>query len=144
MRYPLVRFGFFIAIFSAVLFTASGYAGARIIVNPDVDVDMLSKNAASAIFGMRLRVWSDGQPIKVYVLGDRHPTHIDVAKKILAIFPHQLRRAWDRQVFSGTGQAPIKVDTEIEMRSAVATTPGAIGYLSDQMVDDTVRVVGVK
>ena len=38
--------------------------------------------------------------------------------------------AWDRLVFSGTGQAPDTVTSTEEMLARVASTPGAIGYLS--------------
>ena len=50
------------------------------------------------------------------------------------MFSHRLRKTWDRLVFTGTGQAPIEVNTIEEMRSRVMNTPGAIGYapLSDQ------------
>ena len=33
----------------------------------------LSQNAISAIFGMRLRKWEDGSPIKVFVMPDENP-----------------------------------------------------------------------
>jgi ABC-type phosphate transport system substrate-binding protein len=59
------------------------------------------------------------------------------------MFPHQLRRAWDRLVYSGTGQAPVMVESEEEMREKVAASPGAIGYLSDAMIDQGVEVVKV-
>ena len=120
------------------------YAEERIVANPNVSISVLSENAARAIFGMRLRTWPDKQPIKVFVLSDRNPAHVSFAKKILSIFPHQLRKAWDRQVFSGTGQAPTMVESELAMRDAVANTPGAIGYLSIDMIDDSIRVVEVE
>lgn len=101
----------------------------------------LSRNTLSAIFGMRLKKWEDGSPIKVFVLPDNHPLHIEFSKKILRVFPYQLRNAWDRLVFSGTGEEPIQVSTEQQMRARVGSTPGAIGYLSRPMIDETVKVV---
>lgn len=78
---------------------------------------------------MRLRKWPDGQVIKVFVLKDDAPHHIEFSKSILHIFPYQLRRAWDRQVYSGTGQSPNKVKSIEEMWEKLSKTPGAIGYL---------------
>jgi hypothetical protein len=60
------------------------------------------------------------------------------------MFPHQLRWAWDRQVFSGTGRAPIMVNTEEEMRQRIASTPGAIGYLRRSQVDGSVHELLLK
>lgn len=113
-------------------------------MNPDVQKDDLSKNALRAIFGMRLRTWPDGTPIRVFVLGEHSQIHAKFAKRNLGIFPHQLRRAWDRLVFSGTGQAPFEVSSATEMRASIASTSGAIGYLPKETVNESVRVVEVK
>lgn len=90
---------------------------------------------------MRLRKWEDGSPIKVFVLPDENPLHISFSKYVLHVFPYQLRSAWDRLVFSGTGEEPVKVTTEQQMRSVIGSTPGAIGYLSRSMIDGTVKVI---
>ncbi len=104
----------------------------------------LTVNALRAIFGMRLRTWPNGEPIRVFVLRDDHPLHTAFCKRVINIYPHQLRLAWDRLVFSGTGQAPISVATEEEMRAKVASTPGAIGYLRRSMIDGGVRTLPVQ
>lgn len=116
----------------------------EVIVNPDVPQESLSKNALRGIFGMRLRTWQDGTLIRVFVLNDQSPVHVRFAKKTLNIYPHQLRRAWDRLVYSGTGQAPIEVLSAKEMRGKVASTPGAIGYLPKEMINDNVKVVEIE
>lgn len=90
---------------------------------------------------MRLRKWEDGSPIKVFVLPDKHPLHVAFSKNILRVFPYQLRNAWDRLVFSGTGEEPIQVATEQQMRERVSSTPGAIGYLRRSMIDETVKAI---
>lgn len=111
-----------------------------IVVNSAISPQFsLSPNTLNAIFGMRLRKWDDGSVIKVFVLPDSDPLHVAFSKNILRVFPYQLRSAWDRLVFSGTGEEPIKVDSEQKMRESVSSTPGAIGYLSGSMVDSTVK-----
>ncbi|MCK7593161.1 hypothetical protein [Pseudomarimonas salicorniae] len=94
-----------------------------------------------AIFSMRLRRWPDGSPVRVFTLPDSHPTHRKFAEGSLRILPHLLRRSWDRLVFSGTGEAPIEVRDEAEMLRLVASTPGAIGYLSEQPPTEEVRSI---
>jgi len=84
------------------------------------------------IFFMRLSSWPDGSPIRVFVLPDDHPLHIRFAKEILGVYPFQLRSAWDRLVFSGTGVSPTLVESVEEMRSRIESTPGAIGYTDKQ------------
>lgn len=102
----------------------------NVIANVQVETKQLSKTTARSIFAMRVHQWPDGKPIKVFVLQDQNPTHNEFCKSILGMFPYQLRRIWDRQVFSGTGAAPVVVNSEQEMLNAVASTEGAIGYIS--------------
>jgi len=138
----------------------------NVVVNPATPAGKaIARNTLSAIFGMRLRTWEDGTPIRVYVLPDNHALHGMFCKQILGVFPHQYRTAWDRLVYSGTGQAPLEVaseeemrtrvagtrgeapvvvGSEEEMRTRVAGTSGAIGYLSRKMIDESVTVLPVQ
>ncbi len=116
----------------------------EVIANPSLAEVSVKLNALRAIFSMRLRAWPDGTPVKVFVLDDDAKVHISFSKKKLQIFPHQLRYAWDRLVYSGTGQAPTLVASEEEMRKKVAATPGAIGYLPEDLIDATVRILMVQ
>lgn len=104
----------------------------------------MSRYDLTAIFGMRMTTWPDGSAIKVFVLPDENHIHSSFCKQVLRIFPHQLRTAWDRLVYSGTGQAPIVTDSEQEMKKQIAATPGAIGYLPKERLDDTVAVLPVE
>jgi ABC-type phosphate transport system substrate-binding protein len=128
-----------------ILFTIPSFSSAQeIIVNPSLSEEAIKLNALRAIFSMRLRNWPDGTPVKVFVLDDRANIHVSFSKKKLNIFPHQLRYSWDRLVYSGTGQAPTKLKSEREMLKMVAATPGAIGYLPEEMIDDSVHILDIR
>lgn len=92
---------------------------------------------------MRQRAWPDGVPVRVFVLADNDPLQMEFAKTQLDLFPYILRRYWDRLVFSGTGQAPIEVNSLREMQSRISETPGAIGFLPTDLVDSRVRVLRI-
>ena len=115
-----------------------------VIVPSDSTTDALSKASLRAVFGMRKRNWQDGSAIKVFVLADANPTHIDFAKTILQTFPYNLRRIWERQVYSGTGQAPTQVSSQEEMLEAVSGNKNAIGYISRGWLNESVKVVEIK
>jgi len=115
-----------------------------LVVNQAVPADSLTRSTVRSIFSMRMTSWPDGMPIQVFVLGDKTVLHTDFSKQILGVFPHQLRRAWNRQIFAGTGQAPAKLESEEEMREMVANTPGAIGYISEEMMNDQIRKIAVE
>lgn len=115
-----------------------------VIVPKSASVEVLSKASLRAIFGMRKRTWQNGTAIKVFVLEDENPVHIRFSKKVLQTFPYNLRRIWERQVYSGTGQAPVRVTSMDEMQKAVATTQNSIGYISRKRLDDQVKMVEIQ
>lgn len=93
---------------------------------------------------MRLRQWQDGSPIIVFVLRDSNPLHKQFCKQVLNVFPHQMRRSWNKLVFSGTGQAPVTVASKEEMVDKIASTPGAIGYLSGEDITEDIKILIIK
>lgn len=112
-----------------------------VIVSTDSHLDMLTQTTLRSIFAMRRRVGSEGRLIKVFVLSDNDPVHEIFAKELLYTFPFNLRRIWDRRIYSGTGQAPIAVASEEEMREKVASTENAIGYIRRELINTDVKVV---
>jgi len=109
------------------------------IVNAQNSQGSISKNGLSAIFKMRLRQWEDGTPITVFVLEDDNPIHKRFCKEILNVFSHQVRRAWNKLVFSGSGQAPIELVSKEAMLKKVINTPGAIGYMPMKNLIDEIK-----
>ena len=116
----------------------------EIIANPKGATEYLDASTLRGIFGMRLSRWPDGTPIRVYVLPDDNPVHANFTKRILNTYPHQLRRNWDRLVFSGTGNAPIQVESEREMLDRIRTIPGSIGYMESGKESANVRVIKIQ
>lgn len=106
-----------------------------VIANSSVTVSDISLKKLRAFFAMKQRFWSEGSPVTVYVLPKDNPTHGAFCKKILNIFPNQLESVWYRQVYTGTGQAPVEVRNESDLIERVSSTPGAIGYLDRQSFD---------
>lgn len=115
-----------------------------VIANKSVQQASLPLETLRAIFAMRQRTFPDGQAVHVFVLPDDNPIHEDFSKRVLGVYPHQLRLAWDRAVFSGTGQAPNEVASEAEMIEDVASTPGSVGYIKKTSLNGQVRVLDIE
>ena len=124
--------------------TSPAHAELALIGHPAIADDRLSLNTTRRIFSMQLDRWPDGTPVRVFVLPDDSAQHRAFAKNRLRLFPRQLRRVWDRQLYSGTGQAPETVASEAQMLRRVAETPGAIGYLSSENLDESVRTLDIR
>lgn len=114
------------------------------VAHQGVRTTSLNRDTARAMFAMRQRTWPDGQVLRVLVLPNDHPVHERFAKQSLSVYPHQLQLSWDRVVFSGTGQAPTKVISQPAMLERIATTPGSLGYLDREHLDDRVQVISME
>jgi hypothetical protein len=111
----------------------------EVVVHPGLAMGAVDLPELRAIFGMGVSEWSNGSGVSVFVMDPSSQLHISFVKNVLRIFPYQLSQAWDRLIFSGTGQAPTVVRSIQEMHGRVAETPGAIGYLPTDHIDDRVR-----
>lgn len=130
--------------FSTAASTADQAEEVVVIVPAGSSINTISKTKLRAIFGMRSRTWPQGNPIKVFVLEDDDPVHASFSKQVLNTFPFNLRRIWDRRVYSGTGQSPVVVKTEAEMRSKISGNEHSIGYIRRNRVDAGVKVVNIQ
>lgn len=107
----------------------------EVIVNRQVNLEALPLRELRAIYSMKKRYWAESEPITVYVLPNDQSIHRLFSKKRLNVFPSQLESIWYRQVYTGTGSAPIKLNSIQEMIDHVARTPGAIGYLDNENLE---------
>lgn len=116
-----------------------------IVAHSSVAATSMPRSAAVAAFSMRMIRWPSGLPVRVFVMREESPEHQSLCKQLLDIYPYQLREAWNRLVYTGTGQAPIVVNTEEEMIEKVSSTPGAIGYVSRSLkTENNIHVLGIR
>jgi ABC-type phosphate transport system substrate-binding protein len=121
------------AVFSPLV-TAS-----EVVVNKSVSTLGYSKADIRAIFTMQKRRWSNNRQIKVYTLPDSNPLHKDFVKNNLNMLIYHVRKVWDRMTYSGTGAAPIELESEQEMIEKIATTPDSIGYINSKPDNENIR-----
>lgn len=109
-----------------------GPADVRVITHAGHSAQKLHPNFLRGIFTLRISSWPDGEPVRVFVLPDQHPTHKRFVREYLGTYPYVVRDIWEQVSFTGTGLTPTVVETEEEMRRRVRNTRGAIGYVSIQ------------
>ncbi len=114
------------------------------VSNINVNISALSTNELRAIFSLRVRNWPNGQPIRVIVRSEKDPDTLLFLREVLKMLPHQLRRQWDRIIYSGLGQGPLFVNSQEEMLEHVANTPGAIGFIRGGTAHENVQVLAIE
>lgn len=115
----------------------------RVIANISVPTQEIKADQIRQIFSMRQTVWPNNQLITVFVLVNQHNTHQIFSTKVLGMFPYQLDRIWNKLVYSGLGEEPIKVQSEQEMLERISQQPGAIGYVIGTVDLNNVKIINV-
>ena len=105
------------------------------VAMPPPDINSISINEARSIFSMRVYRWPDGSPITVFVLPDDSHAHQTFIRNQLGLLPRQLKRNWERMVYTGIGKAPQVVANEEQMLKELLATPGAVGYVNADVLD---------
>ncbi len=111
--------------------------------NQTIEDSTLSVYELRQIFTMRQRVWKNGNNINVFVLPSKSTLHQNFSKNTLKIFPYQLDRIWRKLTYSGLGRMPFVVHSVEELKEAVRSTPGAIGYVDEYHQGDKVNVINI-
>ncbi|MCF2950302.1 hypothetical protein L0668_19495 [Paraglaciecola aquimarina] len=145
MKYFIIFCVFWICIFAGIRSEAaqSQFQKVKVIVNTSVPASTVSEQQIRRIFSMRQTVWANNQSITVFVLDKKHQVHQAFSTNTLGMFPYQLERVWNKLVYSGLGEEPIKVNSEQEMLDRISRNPGSIGYINSNTEYENVKVLKV-
>jgi ABC-type phosphate transport system substrate-binding protein len=113
-----------------------------VIANKDVPLSSLSQNDVKAIFLGKKTRWENEQKIN-FVLSEVDTTHQDFIQTFIRRTPSQYSRYWKKLVFTGKGRKPKSIKTDQGVVSYVASTSGAIGYISTEAVSSDVKVLSI-
>jgi len=113
-----------------------------IITNKSVPVDQLNQEEVKNIFIGKITRWDDSQKVKFVILSNSK-VHIGFLKKFVKRTPEQYSRHWKKQIFTGKGNKPRSFKTQESLIDYVANTKGAIGYVSQGVISDRIKVIRV-
>ena len=133
---------------AAVLVAALGKdacaaAAFRVIVHSDVKGSQIPRSALSAIFLKQALKWGDGRPAAPVDQSTQSAVRRQFCVDVLKQGIVEVQVYWQRKIAAGQVPPPVKTSDE-EVVAFVASTPGAIGYVSPSTtLPDTVREVTV-
>lgn len=121
----------------------SALAAPVLIANPGVAVSELSSSEVKSVFLGKTGNWDDGSRIVLSMLkgGD---VSAEFLKSNVKKSQKQFGTFWKKAVFSGTGEMPADFDTESDLIMFVSRTPGAVGYVDEASVNESVKVITIK
>jgi ABC-type phosphate transport system substrate-binding protein len=133
-----------------LLFNFSLIAGEEaflIVANAGVAQTALDKKELRSLFTLKKRIWQDGTSVQLITLPPKHKSHKTFVRSQLKLFPYQVHRLWDRQVFSGSALNPKQADSYEEVIEMIANTEGAISYISasesELIKNDKVKILTI-
>jgi ABC-type phosphate transport system substrate-binding protein len=115
----------------------------RVIVHPQVKGTQIPRSALTSIFLKQAPKWGDGSTVLPVDQSVRSPVRKSFSNDVLQQGLVEVQVYWQRKMAAGLTPPPVKTSDE-EIVSFVASTPGAIGYVSSSTpLPDSVREVAV-
>ena len=136
------------AILVAIVITGSGSVDAadafKVIVNPKLTGQAVSRETLAQVYLGRVERWSDGKPIAAVDLSTTSPVRAAFSQAVLGMSILAVRQHWTRSISSGR-VPPMARSTDEDVIAFVSTRAGGVGYVSaDAILPDTVRPLVVQ
>jgi ABC-type phosphate transport system substrate-binding protein len=133
---------FYKYIIIAMLFFGYINASAQVavIANKSVAESTIDASKLSSIYSLKDKTWSDGKSIvPVMLKGDSQAT--DKFFSAVGKSKIEMNKLWMKLQLTGEGQAPEGMSSEDEVLNKVASTPGAIGFVSVSKAGSNVKIL---
>lgn len=124
----------------AVLAQSPPKRGIDIIMAEGSALPFLSSEKLALIFKRKRNFWDNGERIQPVNLPPAHPLRRAFSQQVFGRSPEELDDYWRDMYFHGV-LPPFVLASEEAVIRFVATTPGAIGYVSACALDHRVTVV---
>jgi len=126
--------------------TRSGSAAASgeviaVIVNKANPSAVLDRDELRPIFQTTRKVWPSGEEAFPINLPEDSPLRNDFDHVTLGLDPERVARYWVDRKVRGGARPPVRVSTSAAVLKAVASKPGAVGYVRLGEVNNTIKVV---
>jgi ABC-type phosphate transport system substrate-binding protein len=122
---------------------AGAWASADVVavVSAKSAVPALTSNQLADIFLGRVSRFPNGLLAVPIDLRDGSPERDRFYAKITGKTPAQVKAYWSKIIFTGRGQPPKAVASDLDVKKFVAANVGAIGYIDAALLDDSIRAL---
>ncbi len=122
---------------------AAAEAPVRVIVHPAVKGTQIPRGVLSAIFLKQAKRWGDGSAVVPVDQSIQSPVRNHFSNSLLGQTLMDVQIYWQRRMSAGQLPPPVKTSDD-DVIAFVASTPGAIGYISlNANVPETVKTIEV-
>ena len=118
----------------------TSFSQVAVIAHKSVPIDKIKKSKLLDFYTGDIRKWNDGQPVVILDLKPRGDTK-KAFYEFLGKRPSRLKSIWLRKMLSGEGDPPLSMKSEDELLKKVASTPGALGFVSQRRATGDVKTL---
>lgn len=115
-----------------------------VVVSPENPATAMTKGQVANLFLGRSYHFPNGNRVRPVDQTEGEGMRQAFYRELVGWTPAQLKSYWSRMIFTGRGEPPRMVSGDDEVKDFVASHPGGIGYISEQAVDDSVKVLELK
>lgn len=112
-----------------------------VIVNKANPIGALAQNDLRPLFQTTKKAWSSGEDALPINLPEDNQLRNEFDQAVLGLDPERVARYWTDRKVRGGARPPVRVPNTSAVLKAVATKPGAIGYVRLSEVNNSVKVV---
>ena len=111
------------------------------VVSAKSAVQSLTSDQLADIFLGRVSRFPNGLLAVPIDLRDGSPERDEFYAKFTGKTPAQVKAYWSKIIFTGRGQPPKAVPTDLDVKKFLAANDTAIGYINSALLDDSVRAL---
>jgi hypothetical protein len=121
--------------------STTAHAQVVLIAHKSTPAATLDNSSILDIFTLNTKSWSDGGKITLLEIKGDSPAKTKFYAALGTSFV-EMQRLWLKKQFSGKGLPPTGIGSEQELIEKVASTPGAVGYVSaDNAKNPNVKIL---
>lgn len=112
-----------------------------IIANPGVSISEINESDATKLWMGKVKKISGSGKLSVVDATAGSKSYLAFYSKIANKKPRQLKIYWGKMMFSGKVFPPRKLYSDEDIVKWVSKTPGALGYVNSQALNDSVKIL---
>ena len=120
----------------------TSFSQVAVITHKSVSVAKIKKSELLDLYTGDIKKWNDKQPVVILDLKPRGDTK-KAFYKFLGKSPSRMKSIWLKMMLSGEGDPPLSMRSEDELLKKVASTPGAIGFVSQRRATGDVKTLSL-
>ena len=121
----------------------SGEPRYLVVVHPDNPTITLRRDEVSRLFLKKITRWSDGRTAAPVDLVVAAPARDAFSRDVHRRPASAIKKYWQQMVFSGQSAPPLEVATEADVLAMIRSNPAAIGYVSDEVPLQGVKILDI-